>query len=232
MNSNNSIKYNYNTYNANENNFSKNQHNYSQYNLIQTPIGIRSVRKEIRVPTDRNVIPPNTENRNYIRKERHTSSVPKKETPKNKFETFHNFKRNELIKEEEEKKRKNKNKEKVVKGPEKKEEKKFKAFGGVGQVIGAVNIEGLNVQPDLKNSININKPTCIINIRLFDGEIARGEFNYTQTLRDIYFYVRKISGSNNFTLLDGFPPKALRDYDKTIGQLRLENTTLTQRLNQ
>ena len=229
---NNSIKYNYNTYNANENNFSKNQHNYSQYNLIQTPIGIRSVRKEIRVPTDRNVIPPNTENRNYIRKERHTSSVPKKETPKNKFETFHNFKRNELIKEEEEKKRKNKNKEKVVKEPEKKEEKKFKAFGGVGQVIGAVNIEGLNVQPDLKNSININKPTCIINIRLFDGEIARGEFNYTQTLRDIYFYVRKISGSNNFTLLDGFPPKALRDYDKTIGQLRLENPTLTQRLNQ
>ncbi len=94
-----------------------------------------------------------------------------------------------------------------------------------------MNIEGLNVQKDLKNSIDVFKPTCIINIRLFNGEIVKGEFNYTQTLRDIYFYVRKISGSNNFTLLDGFPPRALRDYDRTIGQLRLENTTLTQRLN-
>ena len=229
---NNINKYNYNTHNPNENNSAKNQYNYSQYNLIQTPIGIRSIRKEINIPTDRNIFPPNSETRNYIRKERHTSSVPKKETPKSKFETFHNFKRNELIKEEEEKKKKNKIKQKTEKEPENKEEKKFKAFGGVGQVIGAVNIEGLNVQTDLKNTININKPTCIINIRLFNGEIARGEFNYVQTLRDIYFYVRKISGSNNFTLLDGFPPKALRDYDKTIGQLRLENTTLTQRLNQ
>ena len=87
------------------------------------------------------------------------------------------------------------------------------------------------MKADLKNSVDIFKPICPINIRLFNGEIAKGEFNYSQTLRDIYFYVRKISGSNNFTLLDGFPPVPLRDYDKTIGQLNLENTTLTQRIN-
>ena len=160
--------------------------------------------------------------------------MPKKDSRKN-FETFHNFKRQELIKEEEEKKKKNKktnvNKEKTEKDSEKKEEKKFKAFEGTGQVIGNVNIEGLNVQTDLKHSINVFKPVCSINIRLFNGEIVKGDFNYTNTLRDVYFYVRKISGSNNFHLLDGFPPKALRDYDKTIGQLKLENTTLTQKLN-
>ena len=213
-----------------------NLNNYNQYiynPIIQTPMGNRSIRREIFIPKD-NINISGTENRNYKRTERHTSSVPKKE-PKNKFETFHNFKRQELIREEEEKKRKNKvniNKEKKEeKNEEKKEEKKFTAFGGTGQAIGNINIEGLNVQTDLKNSINIFKPVCTINIRLFNGEIAKGEFNYTQTLRDIYFYVRKISGSNNFTLLDGFPPKPLRDYDRTIGQLKLENSTLTQRLN-
>ena len=217
-------------YNSNN---SLNNYNQYVYNpVIQTPMGNRSIRREIFVPKD-NVDIPNTETRDYKRTERHTSSVPKKE-PKNRFETFHNFKRQELIKEEEEKKRKNKinmNKEKKETKEEKKEEKKFTAFGGTGQAIGNINTEGLNVQTDLKNSINIFKPVCTINIRLFNGEIAKCEFNYTQTLRDVYFYVRKISGSNNFTLLDGFPPKPLRDYDRTIGQLKLENTTLTQRLN-
>ena len=217
----------------NSNNNSLNNYNQYVYNpVIQTPMGNRSIRREIFVPKD-NVDIPNTETRDYKRTEKHTSSVPKKE-PKNRFETFHNFKRQELIKEEEEKKRKNKinmNKEKKEMKEEKKEEKKFTAFGGTGQAIGNINTEGLNVQTDLKNSINIFKPVCTINIRLFNGEIAKGEFNYTQTLRDVYFYVRKISGSNNFTLLDGFPPKPLRDYDRTIGQLKLENTTLTQRLN-
>ena len=217
----------------NSNNNSLNNYNQYVYNpVIQTPMGNRSIRREIFVPKD-NVDIPNTETRDYKRTERHTSSVPKKE-PKNRFETFHNFKRQELIKEEEEKKRKNKinmNNEKKETKEEKKEEKKFTAFGGTGQAIGNINTEGLNVQTDLKNSINIFKPVCTINIRLFNGEIAKGEFNYTQTLRDVYFYVRKISGSNNFTLLDGFPPKPLRDYDRTIDQLKLENTTLTQRLN-
>ena len=237
--------YNNNSINNSIINNSFNQYQYSQYpvynyNPILTPMGNRSNRKNIFInekkkeaPTDRI---PNTERRNYNRTDRHTSSVPKKEINNTKFETFYNFKRQELIKEEEEKKKKAQNKKKEEKKEEKKEdkkedEKKFTAFGGQGQAIGSVNIEGLNVQKDLKNSIDVFKPTCIINIRLFNGEIVKGEFNYTQTLRDIYFYVRKISGSNNFTLLDGFPPRALRDYDRTIGQLRLENTTLTQRLN-
>ena len=215
-----------------------NQYNFNQNNQAYIPIGNINSTKNIVFPNnnpEQNNISSNIENKNNIKKtDRQASSVPKKDSRKN-FETFHNFKRQELIKEEEEKKKKNKktnvNKEKTEKDSEKKEEKKFKAFEGTGQVIGNVNIEGLNVQTDLKHSINVFKPVCSINIRLFNGEIVKGDFNYTNTLRDVYFYVRKISGSNNFHLLDGFPPKALRDYDKTIGQLKLENTTLTQKLN-
>ena len=215
-----------------------NQYNFNQNNQAYIPVGNINSTKNIDFPNnnpEQNNISSNIENKNNIKKtDRQASSVPKKDSRKN-FETFHNFKRQELIKEEEEKKKKNKktnvNKEKTEKDSEKKEEKKFKAFEGTGQVIGNVNIEGLNVQTDLKHSINVFKPVCSINIRLFNGEIVKGDFNYTNTLRDVYFYVSKISGSNNFHLLDGFPPKALRDYDKTIGQLKLENTTLTQKLN-
>ena len=188
----------------------------------------------------------NTEKRSdFIRESRQTSSVPKKESNKNcKFQTFHNFKQMEILKEEEEKKRKqklkekmkannNKNSEKINEKQEKteKDEKKFTAFGGSGKNVGYVNLEGLNVDKEIKNVVDIFKPTCSISIRLFNGEVVKGDFNYTQTLRDIYFYVRRISGSNDFTLLDGFPPKPLKEYDRTIGELRLENTTLTQKIN-
>ena len=74
-------------------------------------------------------------------------------------------------------------------------------------------------------------PTCKINVRLFNGEVVNAEFNSFHTLRDVYYYVRKASGCNNFSLLEGFPPKSLRDYDKTIGDLHLQNTTLTQKIN-
>ena len=42
--------------------------------------------------------------------------------------------------------------------------------------------------------------------------------------------MQTISGSNNFHLLDGFPPKPLRDYDKKIGDLNIENSILTQKI--
>ena len=114
--------------------------------------------------------------------------------------------------------------------PEEKEEKKFIPFGGVGFLIDNVNIEGLHVNKDLKKSINTQFPTCHFNIRLFNGEIITCEFNYTHTLRDIYIYVKKISGSNNFILLEGFPPKPLNQLNKTIQELKLDNTTLTQKI--
>jgi len=127
------------------------------------------------------------------------------------------------------------NMRKSISVPKKKEEKKekekkFTAFAGSGKIIDNVNTQGLHVEKGVETGADKSKPMCTINIRLFNGEIIKSEFNYSQTLREIYYYVQKISGSNNFHLLDGFPPKKLRDYDKTIEYLKLENTTLTQKI--
>ena len=108
---------------------------------------------------------------------------------------------------------------------------KFIAFCGSGKLIRNINTQGLHVNKDIKTNIDKYQPVCKISIRLFNGEIAKCEFNYSQTLRDIYYHVRKISGSNNFYLLDGFPPRPLRDYDRTIYELRLQNSLLTQKIN-
>ena len=194
------------------------------WNPPQTPMGTRNVKNNICIP--------NTDNRNNIqRTDRNTSSVPKEDNKsrynRKNFQTFENFKNLEVLKEEEKKKdKKQKTKNNNDKEDEKKEEdkKKFTAFTGSGKVVGYANIIGLNVNKDVKNIVDIYRPVCKISIRLFNGEIIKADFNYTQTLRDIYFYVGKISGSNNFTLLDGFPPRTLTGYNRTIGELKIENS--------
>lgn len=117
------------------------------------------------------------------------------------------------------------------KDEEKNEKKKFTAFSGFGQILGNVNTEGLHVNKQVNTFANYYSPICHINIRLFNGEIIKAPFNYGQTAGDIYVYVRKVSGSNNFVLLDGFPPRPITDYGRTIGELGLYNTVLTQKIN-
>ena len=185
--------------------------------MSRTPIGMRGNRINIF---------PEKESEDPHKKLRKSIDSHKKGT-KN-FRTFTSWIREEKAKEEEEKK--NKGQKKQETNPEEKEEKKFIPFGGVGFLIDNVNIEGLHVNKDLKKSINTQFPICHFNIRLFNGEIITCEFNYTHTLRDIYIYVKKISGSNNFILLEGFPPKPLNQLNKTIQELKLDNTTLTQKI--
>ena len=112
-----------------------------------------------------------------------------------------------------------------------KEEKKFHAFTGLGQSLSGVNTQGLHVDKNATASFDKSKPTCKVNIRLFDGEVVNEEFNLCQTLQDVINFVQKKSGSNNFSLLDGFPPRPLTDYNKTIQELHLEGSLLTQRIN-
>ena len=196
-------------------------------NMCLTPIGMRNERKNIFVDNREH----QNENKNVESNMRKSISVPKKKEEK-KFRTFASLIKEEKIKEEEEKQKKkgkksNKNEEKEEK---KEEEKKFTAFAGSGKIIDNVNTQGLHVDKGVDTGADGSKPLCTINIRLFNGEIIKSEFNYSQTLREIYYYVHKISGSNNFYLLDGFPPKKLMIYYKTIKFLKLENTTLTQKI--
>ena len=112
-----------------------------------------------------------------------------------------------------------------------KEEKKFHAFTGLGQSLSSVNTKGLHVEKNVTSNVDRSMPTCKVNIRLFNGEVVSEDFNLNQTLQDVINFVRKKSGSNNFALLDGFPPRPLTDYYKTIQELRLEGSLLTQRIN-
>ena len=112
-----------------------------------------------------------------------------------------------------------------------KEEKKFQAFTGLGKSISSVNTEGLHVNKNATSNVDRSKPTCKINIRLFNGEVVSEDFNLNQTLQDVINFVKKKSGSNNFSLLDGFPPRPLTAYNKTIQELDLEGSLLTQKIN-
>jgi len=111
-----------------------------------------------------------------------------------------------------------------------KEEKKFQAFTGLGKSISSVNTQGLKIDKNATSNVDRSKPTCKVNIRLFNGEVASEDFNLNQTLRDVFNFVKKKSGSNNFSLLDGFPPRPITSYNKTIQELRLEGSLLTQKI--
>jgi hypothetical protein len=201
----------------------------------QTPIGTRNVRN--------NIFETKAEKKKETKRKK---SAPKKESKK-RIRTFESFKKMEFLKEEEEKKKKLIEREKLRKNigldeieeedkkekerDKSEEKKKFKAFAGEGKTIGNINIEGLNVHKEVKNVIDSRKPVCTVSVRLFNGEIVKGNFNKSQKLRDLYYFVKKTSGSKDFYLLDGFPPQPLKDYNQTIGELKLENTILTQKIN-
>ena len=154
-------------------------------------------------------------NNKYKTKENNRSkNIQKKE---NNFVDFLEFKK------ENDKKKKDKKEETNQK-------EKFKAFSGFGQLIDNINTDGLYVNKTVNTSANIYSPTCQINIRLFNGEVIKANFNYEQTVGDIYVYVRKVSGSNNFVLLEGFPPKEITSYGTAIYLLGLQNTVITQKI--
>ena len=82
-----------------------------------------------------------------------------------------------------------------------------------------------------ENIVDLNKPSCYISIRLFNGDVVKTKFNCDKKLRDIYSFVKKIKNNKiiDFILLDGFPPKPLLDFDKSIKDLGIENSILVQK---
>lgn len=109
-------------------------------------------------------------------------------------------------------------------------EKKFEAFTGSGKSLGNVDTSGLKVNKNVASNVDKSKPTCKVNIRLFNGETVNEEFNLCQPFSEVVKFVEKASNSKNFQLLDGFPPKPITQMNKTIQELKLQGSTLTQRL--
>ena len=82
-----------------------------------------------------------------------------------------------------------------------------------------------------ENLVDLSKPYCFISIRMYNGTIIKSQFNTDKKLSDIYSFVKKMENNKiiNFILLDGFPPKPLLEFDKTIKELGIENSMLTQK---
>ncbi len=79
--------------------------------------------------------------------------------------------------------------------------------------------------------IDENSASTKINIRLHNGESVTQQFNLFHSVGDIFSFVDSVAPvSGSFQLVEGFPPKPLTDYDKTIEELKLQGTTLIQRL--
>lgn len=111
-------------------------------------------------------------------------------------------------------------------------EKKFEAFLGKGQNLSNIQSKGLSINKDVEFYVDKDKPTCKINIRLYNGEMITQEFNLDQKLDDIIAYLSQVAPvSGSFKLVEGFPPKALTDYDKSIDQMKLQGSVITQTLN-
>ncbi len=111
-------------------------------------------------------------------------------------------------------------------------EKKFEAFVGGGKSLGSVQSEGLGINKDAKFEVDKSSPTTIINFRLHTGDSVTQEFNLFHSVNDIMHFVSSAAPViGTFQLIEGFPPKPLTDMNKTIQELKLQGSTLTQRLS-
>ena len=101
------------------------------------------------------------------------------------------------------------------------------------KVINRTVVVNKRVEKFDENVVDLNKPHCFISVRMYNGTVIRTEFNSDKKLRDVYSFVKKMGKSNiiDFILLDGFPPKPLTEFDKTIKELGIENSMLTQKTN-
>ena len=107
--------------------------------------------------------------------------------------------------------------------------KEFTAFSGAGQLLGAAIIEGVMVEANdtaLMDSTHVSNLT----IQLFNGDTINREFKQNETVRDIYFHTRQITGFNDFVLFTEFG-EPLIDYGRTIAELGIGDIVLTQKMN-
>ena len=210
----------------------------------QTPMGDRNKRKDIFIKKF-----PNTERRDYRKFERYSSNFPITNL-QNNFESVNTFQNYEFIQGEKEEYNQeqmldnnnvnnindinninNFNNEKIEEVNEENKDTDFNSFGEIGQNFDKINTEEIKVKRNLQNDIDILRPSCLIYIILFNGEMVKARFNYSQTLLDIYLYVKRISGYENFSLLHGSSSEPLVNYELTIGDLKLENEIITQSIN-
>lgn len=76
-----------------------------------------------------------------------------------------------------------------------------------------------------------NLPTAQIQLRFHNGQKTSITVNLSHKISELYDYVRKAAPvDGEFDLLSGFPLVALKDLDKTIEELSLQGSAVTQKL--
>lgn len=115
------------------------------------------------------------------------------------------------------------------------EEKKFKAFAGAGKSLsdsqGHVDVSHGEVNTSVSVNIDGSQSITKINFRIFNGQVITQTFNISHTLRDIRIFLSNATQVyGTFDILEGFPPRPLTDESKTIKELKLEGTTLIQKV--
>ncbi|KAK6523890.1 hypothetical protein TWF281_001856 [Arthrobotrys megalospora] len=128
--------------------------------------------------------------------------------------------------------------------------KKFVAFGGSGQRLGAPT-PGFDSAPASSStsaaptaptapaqpapqtvSIDSSAPTTSLQIRLGDGTRLVSRFNHTHTVSDIYAFVNAsntASRSRNYVLQTTFPPKELKEMEQSLKDAGLLNAVVVQK---
>lgn len=121
--------------------------------------------------------------------------------------------------------------ENVERATSPRDRKVFVPFTGTGTLLANAKIVGKLIKEEKKTYVDRLSPMCEVNIVLSKGEFIKGYFNYCQTVRDIYQYVRRISNTNDFVLFDTFSSEPFLDYGKTIDELKLGETVIAQRMS-
>lgn len=113
---------------------------------------------------------------------------------------------------------------------------KYKPFGGQGQRLGSPTPAATQTAPaptastpaaasagPSNSGLDESQPTVTLQIRLGDGTRLTSRFNTTQTIGDVYEFVRRAIPANEtrqWVLMTTFPSTELKDRSAVLGEIK------------
>ena len=102
-------------------------------------------------------------------------------------------------------------------------------FAGAGQTLGGSSgAQLLTTQASVH--IDESRPSLTLSVRFGNGQRTNQTFNDDHTIEDLYGFVEASTGTRNFHLMRGFPPKVLPKSSNTLKAAGLSGDSLVQKL--
>lgn len=95
---------------------------------------------------------------------------------------------------------------------------------------GGASVTDLSSLAPLEFKLDENEPKTTIQVIAADRKKHRVKVNTSATVAQLYQHVMSLTNKSSFSLVGGFPPKALSDYNATIKDAGLAGASVTQRL--